>query len=82
MLIVKYYHDDFDTTFVEYEYPDSYEAKVLQSGVLQIRQPVEIDVPELGEDNNGNEQIVMKKSVVMAVFNGNYVCRRTHHEDL
>lgn len=46
-------------------YPDAYSVKTLQSGHIQIRRPVEADVPEMGSEES---EMVVKKEITVAAY--------------
>lgn len=70
---VKYNGDDPDV------YPAHYICKILQSGALQIRKPVEADVPEMDDDT---KEMTVSKELVVAIYHSFIKCWRAGHEGL
>ena len=72
-IYVKYNDNDPDI------YPAHYICKVLQSGTLQIRKPVEADVPEMDSDE---KEMTVSKELVVAIYPTYIKCWRSGHENV
>jgi hypothetical protein len=59
------------------EYPDTMIPKVLQSGALKIVEPVEADVPPMGEED---KEMTVKPEITVAIFNCDYIMTRNDSE--